>query len=188
MAVISSAVSCLVLKYITGGTSPFIGAEFAWHITINELLVSLALLVVGYATTWLIKFAHQLISSSRGKIDVTPWYVKGFVAGLGLGTLYLIGGPLTQFTGNEAIKPLMNEAIHLGVTGLLIIAGIKILAIAWSKALWYRGGTIFPIIFIGCSFISVSYILTGQINFWPFLIAFLFGAFAAEKKAKILLH
>ncbi len=64
---------------------------------------------------------------------------------------------------------------------------MKLVAIAWSRSMGYRGGLIFPMIFVASALVLILIQIFPQVNFGVGLIAALVGIFAAEKKAKVLL-
>lgn len=123
----------------------------------------------------------------RSKVKITQWWQLSIVASLGLAILYLIGGPLVQFTGNASIQPLLSQAESLGLLTVVVIFVVKILAISWSKAMGYRGGLIFPMIFVASSLVAISQLLFSHISFGIGLIAVMAGVIIAERKANILL-
>ena len=84
------------------------------------------------------------------------WWLRGLVAASGLSALYLLGGPLVEFTGNKSIVPMLNQAASLGAIGLIWLVVIKTATISWSKAMGYRGGLIFPTVFIASTLVAIA--------------------------------
>ncbi len=76
-------------------------------------------------------------------------WLFGGLAGLLLGVLYFIGGPMVQFSGRSGSELLMEQGAALGVGTLLGMVAVKLLATALSAGSGYRGGLVFPAIFIG---------------------------------------
>ncbi len=114
------------------------------------------------------------------------WYMHGFVAGTGLGLLFVAGGYLVQFTGNEAIKPIFQQAAAIGLVGVVWISLVKVATIAWSLGMGYRGGLIFPFVFVASSVIAAISLLTSEIYLFPSIFAFLAGLLFADRKTKII--
>lgn len=186
MAVVASGASTLTLAVVKGhGLIQF--PPMQWTLTLNDFLAVGILFILGAAAIYLLGSLHTGITKLYLPfIEKHAWWVNALIASAGLSAIYLIGGPLIEFTGNESIQPLIDQADILGVTGLLLIILAKILAIAWSKAIGYRGGLIFPSLFIVAALILLidQYIDT---NFVYGMIAALAGMFVADSKVKILL-
>ena len=114
------------------------------------------------------------------------WLVTANIAGLGLGVLFLIGGPLVQFTGNESVAPLFAQATELGVGGLLLIVLIKIVVIAWSLAMGYRGGLVFPFILVASGVVAIGTLYNADLNVLLAVFIFLAGLLKADRKANLI--
>lgn len=69
--------------------------------------------------------------------------------GLVLGVLGAVGGPLTLFKGLDEMKELTTVADDKTTGQLLAIAVIKIAALLVAATCGFRGGRIFPAVFIG---------------------------------------
>ncbi len=187
VAVIASASSYFTLQLLDPANRYLNLPTITWQVAIVDALMVILLVMLGYVSTFGLKYAHVGIKKVRSAIKLDNWWKLGLFAGLGLGIIYLVGGPLIEFTGNHAIEPLASQASALGILGLIGILIIKIIAIAWSRAMGYRGGLIFPMIFVASALVIILMQVFPQANFGIGLIAALVGIFAAEKKAKILL-
>jgi H+/Cl- antiporter ClcA len=91
-----------------------------------------------------------LLRSAAEHVDRTlPWWLAAASFGLGLGVLYLVGGPTVEFTGSAGTGELLEE--HAGDSAWVLagLALVKVLATAWSLATGYRGGLYFPSIYAG---------------------------------------
>ncbi|WP_198410827.1 ion channel protein [Microbacterium halophytorum] len=71
------------------------------------------------------------------------------LGGLVLGVLGVLGGPLTLFKGLEEMKELTASADDLAWSQLLVVGVVKIAALLVATAAGFRGGRIFPAVFIG---------------------------------------
>lgn len=182
---VAAASSTLTLSIING-QSFFHFPPLDWTITFNSALGLIAVFALGFGAIFLLGGLH----SGFGKLyqpylRKKPWWFHAIVASSGLSAIYLIGGPLIQFTGNEAIQPLVHQAGSYTIMGLLLIFIAKVAAIAWSKALGYQGGLIFPSVFIIASIILIVGHVT-DVNFIYGIIVGLVGMFVADKWVKIL--
>lgn len=71
------------------------------------------------------------------------------IGGMLLGLLGVIGGPLTLFQGNGEMSELVTERAQYPASTLVLIVAVKVLALLISAAAGFRGGRIFPAVFIG---------------------------------------
>ncbi|MGW6227555.1 ion channel protein [Cellulosimicrobium cellulans] len=71
------------------------------------------------------------------------------VGGLVLGLLGVVGGPLTLFKGLEEMKELADEADTLAWYAILLMAVVKLVALVVAAGAGFRGGRIFPAVFVG---------------------------------------
>jgi H+/Cl- antiporter ClcA len=75
--------------------------------------------------------------------------LKATLGGLGIGVIALIAGEETLFSGEHELEVLLDDPeVYTAGTLLLILVG-KLLALALSLETGYRGGRIFPVLFIG---------------------------------------
>ncbi|MBX4201752.1 chloride channel protein [Candidatus Saccharibacteria bacterium] len=186
IAVLASASSVLTLRVIDPANKYFNFPDFTWKAALIDLVFGLMLLACGYMATFALKLSYTLFVNMRARAKRTLWWQQAILAGIGLGLLYLLGGSLVEFTGNESIEPLLMKASTLGIFGVAWVFAVKILVIGWSKAMGYRGGLVFPMIFVASTFVAMSQVINPEVNFGVGLIAAMVGVLAAEKKAKIL--
>jgi H+/Cl- antiporter ClcA len=71
----------------------------------------------------------------------------GALGGAGIGLIALGAGELTLFSGEHQLTELLEHPEPLGT--LLLLAGGKLVAITISLATGFRGGRIFPLLFVG---------------------------------------
>ena len=69
-----------------------------------------------------------------------------------LGLLGAIGGPITLFKGLQQMQQLTTDAANYTALGLAAIGGIKLLALVVAGTSGFRGGRIFPSVFVGVAF------------------------------------
>lgn len=186
LAVIASATTVLVLDLLDSSAYMTL-PDYDWGINIAHLFVLLALALGGFVSTYGMSEAHRLFEKLHKQLTGKSWVVRGLLAGAGLSVFYLLGGPLVEFTGNESVVPMLQQAADLGLWGLVWILFIKVCVIAWSKSMGYRGGMIFPTVFVASVLVAIAQIYNPDINFIYGLIFALIGAFVANSKTKILL-
>lgn len=160
--------------------------SYSWNINATTLIWSTVLAFAGLVSIYFMNGLHVGFEKLRRLTKHTQWWFKGAVAATGLSALYLLGGPLVEFTGNKSIIPLLDQAAGLGVLGLTWIFVIKLAAIGWSKSMGYRGGMIFPTIFVAAVLVAIVQLYVHDFNFIYGIIAVLIGAFIANNKVKIL--
>ncbi len=101
--------------------------------------------------TWLIKqFWHFGNWLNARKLPAHDWVV-GVGFSVVLGVLYLLGGRTIQFSGSIGTGLLVHSAAQYGALALASFVLLKLLATAWSKATGYRGGLVFPSIYVGAA-------------------------------------
>lgn len=157
-----------------------------WSISLVGLVAVIGLFAAGYATTYALHGTHKLGMKVYNMLAKRNWWMHALIAASGLSALYLLGGTLVQFTGNDSIIPMLQQSASLGLIGLAWILLIKLLAIGWSKAFNYRGGLIFPSIFVASILVAIAQLYTQDFGFMIGLVAVIAGLFVADMKVKIL--
>lgn len=185
LGMVASAVTVWVLGLLES-TSFISLPPHSWKISALSIVICVFLFVAGWCYTHILNFTHNSFEKLHQMVKSKPWLWRAILAATGLALLYLLGGPLVQFTGNESIEPMFAQASALGAVGLLWIFVVKTLAISWSKALGYRGGLIFPSIFAACALIAIGRLLDQNISIALALIVVMAGMFVADSKIKIL--
>jgi H+/Cl- antiporter ClcA len=184
----SVAAASTVLTLDILDSSPFVpNPAYSWKLNPATLLALALLFFGGYLVAHALSAAHNNSERITKLALKREWWIRGVAAGAGLSLLYLLGGSLTQFTGNEAIMPMLQKSAELGFLGLLWLLIVKILAIGWSKAAGYRGGLIFPTVFAASILVAMARLYVDDLNLLYGLIAAMVGVFYAEAKVKILL-
>ena len=168
-------------------SAPFVKLpNTGWHFNIHDLIALIILAAAGYAVTYGIGSSHDLAVRLHRRVAKDSWALRAVLAAAGLSVLYLLGGTLVEFTGNHSIVPMLKQAANLGAIGLLWLAVVKIAAISWSKAMGYRGGLVFPTVFVASVLVAIAELSVPELNFVYGLIAVMIGVFAAERRVKIL--
>lgn len=153
--------------------------------TLLGILLAIGFFAAGYAYHFIFRTALAAFTNLYERLS-QQWYVHGLVASLGLSALFLMGGYLVQFTGNEAIVPIFQQASTIGVWGVVWISLVKVLTIAWSLAMGYRGGLIFPFVFVASSVVAAVTLFTTDFNAILSIFIFLAGVLFADQKSKII--
>lgn len=179
VAVISSVTSYLTLTALEGSAYAEL-PNYGWDISLATLVISIILISIGYYLVNFMGYIIKQIDDYKKKIKL-KWWQTGFLAGLILGFIYLLGGPLVEFTGNQSIVPMFEQASSLGVAGLIWILMLKVLAVCWSKSAGYRGGMIFPTIFLAAVLSAIAQTYVSEFNVIYGIIAVIIGALISNK-------
>lgn len=111
---------------------------------ISGAIVTLIAIAVGMVAVWCLPRLHALIH--RLKNPVLMLGIGGFL----LGILGVIGGHITLFKGLDEMQQLASSQT-LGAGDFLLIAVVKLAALVLASACGFRGGRIFPAVFVGAS-------------------------------------
>lgn len=185
VAIIASASSYFTLKLISGSAYAELPA-YSWKLNGTTLLFCALLVLAGYVVVVGMSTAHEQFLKIRKMLNEKTWWQHALVASVVIAGLYLAGGNLVEFTGNKSIVPMFGQAASLGLMGLVWILIVKIALISWSKASGYRGGMIFPTIFLASVLVAILQLYNHDFNLIYGLIAVLIGAFVANGKSRIL--
>jgi H+/Cl- antiporter ClcA len=98
---------------------------------------------LGLAGVWLFPLLHRAFRALRHPMLMI---VAG---GLVLGGLGALGGPITLFKGLEQSSQLVEDAPTMTVGALILVTVIKLVALLVASASGFRGGRIFPSVFVG---------------------------------------
>ncbi len=112
---------------------------------ISGSIVTLTAIILGMLAVWCFPHLHKLFHSIPN-----PMIMLG-IGGFVLGLLALIGGPVTLFGGYEEMKLLALNSESLSLGQLLAITLSKLAALVIAAACGFRGGRIFPAVFVGVS-------------------------------------
>lgn len=109
---------------------------------ISGTVVCAIAIALGMVAVWCLPRLHQLMH--RLKSPVLMLGIGGFI----LGVLGVIGGNITLFKGLDEMQQ-MAFAQTFSVTDYLLFAVIKLAALVVAAACGFRGGRIFPAVFVG---------------------------------------
>ncbi|GIG70180.1 ion channel protein [Phytomonospora endophytica] len=105
--------------------------------------VTLVAAALGLLATLAFPHAHRAFHAMRH-----PVLILG-VGGAVLGLLGMWGGQLTLFKGLEEMKELAADPGAHTIGGLAVIIVVKLIALVIAASSAFRGGRIFPVVFIG---------------------------------------
>lgn len=138
-------------------------------------LLGMATAVLG----WLLKKYILKANEAVKRYDKNyHWAISGALFGLVIGLLYMLGGQSVEFSGSEGTKLLMHHSPEYSVWALVVILLAKLLVTGWSLASGYRGGLVFPSIFIGVAIALIAETITGDTS-TGVLVGSIAGVFCA---------
>ena len=114
----------------------------------GHLLAALLIGAAGALVGLLVIATFRVVDHAFRPLDRAP-VVKAMIGGLGIGLVALIAGEQTLFSGEAALEELLATPGSETVGALLLIIAGKILALSISLSTGFRGGRIFPVVFIG---------------------------------------
>jgi len=129
---------------------------------VTGALVVLAAVGAGMLAVWAFPRVHQLFWSLKH-----PVLMMG-LGGLLLGILGVIGGPITMFKGLAEMNQLVATSGNYAVGGFLLLVVIKLVAVVISATCGFRGGRIFPMVFVGVAF---GFFVNALLPFIPLPVA-----------------
>ena len=128
-------------------------------------------LFLGRLQTWLRPMKSRLV-------------LRGLIGGVGMG----IAGallPLVLFSGEEELLELIERAAEIGVPMLIVLAFVKLLVTCLILATGWKGGYIFPILFVGAALGLAAHRLFPAIPVAVAVAATMAGALAATMRAPL---
>ncbi|MET4059480.1 H+/Cl- antiporter ClcA [Arthrobacter sp. UYP6] len=121
---------------------PAMGAANGWDVLAGFIIAPVAA-GIGLLGVMLFPYAHRAFHRLGNPIVFTT------LGGAVLGVLGVIGGPLTLFKGAEESAELLLHRTDEPVWDLVFLALVKLAALVVAAAAGFRGGRIFPSVFIG---------------------------------------
>lgn len=144
----SAASGSLVMMLISGHSLSITLPAYEPDVLL-DLGIALAVCAVGIAVgvvaLWAFPHLHRIFHRWRNPI------LPLTVAGLLLGVLGAIGGEITMFKGLQQMQQLAGDVDDLSSWQLAAIVAIKTAALLIAGAAGFRGGRVFPTVFIGAA-------------------------------------
>jgi H+/Cl- antiporter ClcA len=154
----------LLIPVLVASTTGFFGFRILTHSSLDSLanldfpsytgleavhvLEGIAIGAAGAAAGLLLIAVFRLVDGSLRPLDRAP-IVKATLGGLGIGLVALVVGQETLFSGESELESLLQHPEAKTVGALLLLVAGKILSLSLSLATGFRGGRIFPTVFIG---------------------------------------
>jgi H+/Cl- antiporter ClcA len=159
---VASAVGLLTFDAILNGplleiNLPSYAAVELAHV-FEALAVAAAAAAVGMLVIAALRGVRRLFAPLAGRT-----VLKATLGGIGIGVIALVAGEETLFSGEHELEVLLDHPEAYGAGALLLILGGKVLAFALCLETGFRGGRIFPVIFIGS---TVGFITSGWDRGW----------------------
>ncbi|MFJ4337127.1 ion channel protein [Streptomyces sp. NPDC088915] len=129
-----------------------------WGDLLASLVIASAAAVFGLAACFLFPYVHAAFRRLRHPLLMLP------AGGLALGLLGALGGHLTLFKGLEEIKELTANIGGWSSGELAKLAVVKLVALLTAAACGFRGGRIFPAVFIGAAFGLLAQALVPEVH------------------------
>ncbi|WP_369248227.1 ion channel protein [Streptomyces sp. R41] len=117
-----------------------------WRDVLAALVVASTAAVLGMAAVYAFPYVHGAFSRLRHPMVALP------VGGLVLGLLGALGGHLTLFKGLDEVAQLAQDPEGWTAGQFATMAVVKLAALLVAASCGFRGGRIFPSVFIGAAF------------------------------------
>ncbi len=190
MVIVSFSLIASVATLITLNNLPsepyFATPQHTSTISFMNLLIYMLLFAAGVLVVYAMRELFNLSERAKEYSKSSKWWVHGLMASSGLAVIYLIGGSLVQFTGNKSIIPMFEQSASLGLLGLLWLVIVKVIAIVWSKSMGFRGGMIFPTVFVAACLVAIVHLYTSSVDIEYGIFVILAGAIYANRKTHVL--
>ncbi|MFJ3094117.1 ion channel protein [Streptomyces hydrogenans] len=129
-----------------------------WEDLLAALVVAALGALFGLLGCWAFPHLHRAFGRLRHPMVMLP------VGGLVLGLLGALGGQLTLFKGLHETKELVASIGEYSSGELAKLAVVKLAALLVAAACGFRGGRVFPAVFIGAAFGLVAQALVPEIH------------------------
>lgn len=142
----AGAMTTLLLTDFTFNLSLPQVTDPGWDDLLAAMVVATAAALFGLLSCYAFPYIHGAFRWLRHPMLMLP------VGGLVLGLLGALGGPLTLFKGVEQIKELASNIGGWSSGDLAKMTVIKLVALVIAASCGFRGGRIFPAVFVGVAF------------------------------------
>ncbi|MEW1902278.1 MULTISPECIES: ion channel protein [unclassified Streptomyces] len=129
-----------------------------WGDLLAALVIASVAALFGLAACSLFPYLHTAFRRLRHPLLMLP------LGGLVLGLLGALGGHLTLFKGMEEIKELTANIGGWSSGELAKLAVVKLVALLVAASCGFRGGRIFPAVFIGAAFGLLAQALVPEVH------------------------
>ncbi|WP_223837802.1 ion channel protein [Streptomyces venezuelae] len=118
-------------------------ADPGWADLLAALVIASVAALLGLAGIYAFPYLHRVFHAIPNPVLALT------AGGVVLGLLGALGGRLTLFKGLEQMKELTADADAYGWGALLLMCVVKMVALVTASAAGFRGGRIFPAVFVG---------------------------------------
>jgi H+/Cl- antiporter ClcA len=164
---VASAVGLLVFDAILNGPLLEIALPSYTAVGLAHVFEALAVAAVAAAVGMLVIAVLRMVQRFLRPIAART-VLKATLGGIGIGVIALVAGEETLFSGEHELEALLEHPEAYGAGTLLLILGGKILALGISLETGFRGGRIFPVLFIGS---TVGFITSDVFERVPLAVA-----------------
>lgn len=148
----------LFLPLVAAGTGAVVSALFAqpslkldipplgrpeWVDLLSAAVIASVAIVLGIGAVWLFPLIHRWFHALRHP------FLSILAGGIVLGALGALGGSITLFKGLEQSTDLIAQAPSMTVGALVLVTVVKLIAVLVASGSGFRGGRIFPSVFVG---------------------------------------
>ena len=119
---------------------------FEERVRIHPDAVAAVSALLGVLAAFVFPHLHRAFHMLRNPLIFTT------LGGMLLGVLGIIGGPITLFKGLEQTAELLEHPGDYTPQELALFAAVKIVALLVAASAGFRGGRIFPAVFVGTAF------------------------------------
>ncbi|EOB0126490.1 ion channel protein [Escherichia coli] len=109
---------------------------------LSGAIVAAIAIAAGMVAVWCLPRLHAMMHQMKN-----PVFVLG-IGGLILGILGVIGGPVSLFKGLDEMQQMVANQVF-STSDYFLLAVIKLAALVVAAASGFRGGRIFPAVFVG---------------------------------------
>ncbi|MEU6824038.1 ion channel protein [Streptomyces atriruber] len=124
---------------------------------VSAMVIGSAAAAVGLAAVYAFPLCHRAFRQLGHPVVMLT------VGGLVLGALGALGGHLTLFKGLDEMKELTADADAHGAGNLLLLALVKLAALVVAGTCGFRGGRIFPAVFVGVALGMLAHALVAAV-------------------------
>ena len=129
-----------------------------WSDLLAALVIASVAAVLGMAAVYVFPYVHAAFQRLRHPMLMLP------VGGLVLGLLGALGGHLTLFKGLEEIGELASDPDGWSAGEFAKMAVVKLAALVIAAACGFRGGRIFPAVFVGVALGLCAHALVPEVH------------------------
>ncbi|WP_431247347.1 ion channel protein [Leifsonia xyli] len=148
LPLVAAAAGSLTMTFLAhphfGIPMPAYTAITGWDV-VASLIIAAVATALGILGAALFPLIHRLFHALRHPVLVT------LAGGLVLGVLGAIGGPITLFKGLEQMNQLVTNRSDYSAGQLVLITVVKLAALLVAASAGFRGGRVFPAVFIGAA-------------------------------------